>query len=170
MDAMVQKSLVAPLKKLSSCVTGTEEQDIWTKHRPKQRSKGRNVSARMGHARDSALLRGYQADLDRERKLRDAMNAQKNAERAAMRAHFRRKYQLAPNAKDTSHLQTVGGKVALPRELAKMVRADREPKDEGSTLLSAFQNLSLDMGLIHSNKKNSTSCTSSDQSGQCNVM
>lgn len=28
------------------------------------------------------------------RKLREAMNAQKNAERAAMRAHFRRKYQL----------------------------------------------------------------------------
>lgn len=29
------------------------------------------------------------------RKLREAMNAQKNAERAAMRAHFRRKYQLS---------------------------------------------------------------------------
>lgn len=35
------------------------------------------------------------------RKLREAMNAQKNAERAAMRAHFRRKYQLT---KVSTHL------------------------------------------------------------------
>ncbi|KAI4896888.1 hypothetical protein NFI96_031587 [Prochilodus magdalenae] len=115
MEAVVQKSLVAPLKKLTSCVTGAAENDVWTKHRTKQGSKSRS-----SHTRDSALLRAYQADLDRERKLREAMNARKNAERASMRAHFRRKYQLSQNAKDSSHLQAVGGKVVLPRELAKM--------------------------------------------------
>ncbi|KAL7887084.1 hypothetical protein AOLI_G00048050 [Acnodon oligacanthus] len=163
MEAMVQKSLMAPLKKLTSCVNEAAEKDIWTKQRSKQGSKRRS-----SHTRDSALLRAYQADLDRERKLREAMNAQKNAERAAMRAHFRRKYQLSQNAKDSSHLQAVGGKVALPPELAKMVRSDGQ-KDESSTLLSAFQSLSFDMGLISGSKQNTHGGTS-DRAGQCKVM
>ncbi|KAL6488941.1 hypothetical protein MHYP_G00026820 [Metynnis hypsauchen] len=164
MEAMVQKSLVAPLKKLTSCVNGATEKDIWTKQRSKQ-----GLKCRSSHTRDSVLLRAYQADLDRERKLREAMNTQKNAERAAMRAHFRRKYQLSQNAKDSSHLQAVGGKVALPPELAKMVRSDGQTKDESSTLLSAFQSLSFDMGLISGSKQNTHGGTS-DRAGQCKVM
>lgn len=67
MDAMVQKSLVAPLKKLTSCVTGAAEQDVWKNNRPKQRSKCKSFAPHVSHTRDSALLRVYQADMDRER-------------------------------------------------------------------------------------------------------
>ncbi|XP_072535276.1 cytochrome P450 11C1 [Salminus brasiliensis] len=169
MDTMVQKSLVAPLKKLTSCVTGSAEQDIWTNHRPKQGSKCMSFVPRASHTNNSTVLRAYQADLDRERKLREAMNAQKNAERAAMRAHFRRKYQLSTNAKDTSHLQAVGSKVALPRDLAKMVRSDGQAKEESSTMLSAFQNLSFDMGLFSGSKQN-THTRTSNHAGQCKVI
>lgn len=167
---MVQKSLVAPLKKLTSCVTGSAEQDVWTKHKPRHGSKCRSFVPRSGHTNNASLARAYQADLDRERKLREARNAQKNAERAAMRAHFRRKYQLSQNAKDSSRLQAVGSKVVLPHNLAKMVRSDGQAKDESSTLLSAFQNLSFDMGLISGSKQNNTHTRSSDYAGQCKVM
>uniref|UniRef100_A0A3B1IFV8 Complexin 3a n=1 Tax=Astyanax mexicanus TaxID=7994 RepID=A0A3B1IFV8_ASTMX len=98
---------------------------------------------------------------------REAKNAQKNAERAAMRAHFRRKYQLT---QDSSHLQAVGSKMVLPHDLAKMVRSDGQAKDESSTLLSAFQNMSFDMGLISGNKQKKTHTSSSDYAEQCKVM
>ncbi|XP_061144411.1 complexin-3-like [Syngnathus typhle] len=77
------------------------------------------------------------------RKLREATNAHKNAERAAMRAHFRRKYQLSEDSKDAGHLKRVGGKVSLPRELSKLVRPDSKTKDDGFNLLGAFQGLRL---------------------------
>ncbi|XP_030641348.1 cytochrome P450 11C1 [Chanos chanos] len=154
MDKVVKKSLAKPFKKLTSCVSGGKDRDIWSRHRSKRGRgcKGRSGAPRPNHAHDPALVRSYQADLERERKLREAMNARKNAERAAMRAHFRQKYQLSKNSKDANHLRAVGGKVSLPRELAKIVRPEGSRKDDSFNLLSAFQGLSFNMGVFTGTK------------------
>ncbi|XP_073702972.1 cytochrome P450 11C1 [Garra rufa] len=131
MESVVKKSLLAPIKTLKLCVSGE-----------KQRGSKRHGSKGKTCTPDPRLLRSYQADLERERKLREEMNAQKNAERAAMRAHFRRKYQLNKNAKDAEQLRAAGGKVCLPRDLAKMVGPEAPAKDDSFSLLSAFQSLS----------------------------
>uniref|UniRef100_A0A8C6NR88 Uncharacterized protein n=1 Tax=Nothobranchius furzeri TaxID=105023 RepID=A0A8C6NR88_NOTFU len=90
MESLVRfkKSLRMPIRKLASCVTEAKER------------RGGNVSRKTPSLRgakpkDPSVLRSYQADLEKERKVREATNAEKNAQRAAMRAHFRRKYQLA---------------------------------------------------------------------------
>ncbi|KAM4600936.1 cytochrome P450 11C1 [Polymixia lowei] len=151
MESAVKKSLRFPIRKLTSCVSGVKEREVLTKHRNK---RGRGGGAlRSAHTKDPSVIRSYQADLEKERQLRETMNAQKNAERAAMRAHFRRKYQLSKNSKDTSHLRSVGGKVSLPRELAKMVHPETKTKDDGYNLLSAFQGLSFNMGVVTGSKR-----------------
>ncbi|XP_041650178.1 cytochrome P450 11B, mitochondrial [Cheilinus undulatus] len=85
------------------------------------------------------------------------MNAQKNAERAAMRAHFRRKYQLSEDYRDTNHLRSVGGRVSLPHELLKIIHPESKSKDNGFNLLKAFQGLSLGTETFAWRKHNKTS-------------
>uniref|UniRef100_A0A7N8XGJ8 Uncharacterized protein n=1 Tax=Mastacembelus armatus TaxID=205130 RepID=A0A7N8XGJ8_9TELE len=85
MSCVVKKSLRTPVRKLTSCVSGVKERS----------SLGKTPPLRTAPPKDPSVIRSYQADLEKERKLREVMNAQKNAERAAMRAHFRRKYQLS---------------------------------------------------------------------------
>lgn len=118
MDAVVKKSLGAPLRQMTSCFTGN--QDGFSR-------KGKSVRRKSAPccygqtAHDSSWLRTYQAELHRERyknkriqlldtyivrinpialkfvlfilclnrKLRQVKVAQKNAERAAMRIHHR---------------------------------------------------------------------------------
>ncbi|XP_016112549.1 complexin-3-like [Sinocyclocheilus grahami] len=160
MESMLKTSLLAPIKTLKFCVSGE-------KQRSKRGSKWPGSKGRTG-APDPRLLRSYQADLERERKLREAMNAQKNAERAAIRAHFRRKYQLAKNAKDAEQLRAVGGRVCLPRDLAKMVGPEAPAKDDSFGLLRAFQSLSLSAG-IFTGKQSQTPASRTDTE-PCRVM
>ncbi|KAM9852091.1 cytochrome P450 11C1 [Aulostomus maculatus] len=149
----VKKSLRRPIRRLSSCVLGVKERKLCAKHRNK-RSRGGGGRGRcnrlgktpplgVGHTRDASVIRSYQADLEKERQLRETMNAQKNAERAAMRAHFRKKYQLSESPKDTNHLRSVNGKVSLPRGLSKIIHPENKSKDDGFDLLSAFQGLTF---------------------------
>ncbi|XP_026140908.1 complexin-3-like [Carassius auratus] len=162
MESMLKKSLLAPVKTLKFCVSG-EKTNHGARRGPKrQGSKGRSCKP------DPRLLRSYQTELDRERKLREAMNAQKNAERAAMRAHFRRKYQLTKNAKDAEQLRAAGGKVCLPRDLAKMVRGEAPAKDDSFCLRSAFQSLSLSTGIFTGRPRQTPS--SANQTQPCRVM
>ncbi|KAK2903714.1 hypothetical protein QQF64_009087 [Cirrhinus molitorella] len=167
MESALKKSLLAPIKTLKFCVSGENQQCGWNKHRARRGSK-RHGSKGRSCAPDPHLLRSYQADLERERKLREAMNAQKNAERAAMRAHFRRKYQLTKNAKDAEQLRAAGGKVCLPRDLAKMVGPEAPAKDDSFSLISAFQSLGLGAG-IFSGKQGKTQ-TSRPETEPCRVM
>ncbi|TNN80987.1 Complexin-3 [Liparis tanakae] len=95
------------------------------------------------------------------------MNAQKNAERAAVRAHFRRKYHLSESPKDTHHLKSVGGKVSLPRKLSKIIHPETKSKDDGFNLLSAFQGLSFGTGELKGRRR---SRTSTPASAACKVM
>ncbi|XP_028837681.1 complexin-3-like [Denticeps clupeoides] len=170
MDSMVKKSLAVPIKKLTSCVSEGKDQDSWSLQRGKRArgGKGRSAAPRPGQQTDPSVIRAYQADLEKERKLREAMNAQKNAERAAMRTHFRRKYQLSKSSTDASRLRAVGGKVALPRDLAAMVRPEAPPSDEGYSLLKAFQGLSFNMGVLSGTKQTKTPTPAPD--GECKIM
>lgn len=177
----VKKSLKTPIRMLTSCVSGVKEKKkLYAKHRNR---RGRGRGGRGGcnrwrkapplqnsHHKDTSVIRSYQADLEKERKLREAMNAQKNAERAAMRSHFRRKYQLSEDVKDSNHLRSVGGKVSLPRELSKIIRPETKHKDDGFNLLSAFQGLSFNSAVL-TGRKHSTAPTATPLNvDSCKVM
>ncbi|XP_064153203.1 complexin-3 [Anguilla rostrata] len=169
MDSLVKKSLAAPVKQLTCCMAGAKDNDNWVSRNARnlKGGKGKSAPSRTAQAApDPALIRSYQADLERERKLREARNAQKNAERAAMRAHFRRKYQLAKNSKDTSQLKAVGGKVALPRELSAMVRPESSSKDEAYSIFGAFQGINLNLGMLTGGAQKQTPANGE----QCRVM
>ncbi|XP_066577273.1 complexin-3 [Amia ocellicauda] len=134
MGSMVKAALGGPLRQLSCCVSveGGEEHC-------------RSAPPRMTPCRTTKELRSYQKELEQERQRREGLCAQKNAQRAAMRSHFRQKYQLAKNSKDASHVKAVGGKVVLPHELAAVVRPKvAPPEDGGFSFFGSFQGLSLD--------------------------
>ncbi|XP_008290473.1 complexin-3-like [Stegastes partitus] len=176
----VKKSLRTPIRKLSSCVSGVKDRRLTAKRRSSRCRRGAGGRAgcsrtrrapppRAQHPRDPPVLRSYRADLEKERQLREATNAQKNAERAAMRAHFRRKYQLSENQKDSGHLRSVGGKVSLPRDLSKMIHPDSRAKDDGFDLLGAFRGLGLGSALLNG-KKPSRTPTPAAAGRSCKVM
>ncbi|XP_059196110.1 complexin-3-like [Centropristis striata] len=173
----MKKSLRRPIRRLTSCVSGVKERRLCAKRKSRRSrgGRGRGGCNRLGrtppphrsHPKEPPVTCSYQADLEKERQLREAMNAQKNAERAAMRAHFRSKYQLSESPKDTSHLRSVGGKVSLPRELSKLIHPESKAKDDGFNLLSAFQGLSFNTPALTGRKH---SRTSTPTAASCNVM
>ncbi|XP_071394655.1 complexin-3-like [Centroberyx affinis] len=180
MNSAVKKSLRRPIRKLTSCVSGVKEKEVLARRRNKRSRGGRGRGGcnrlaksppiRTPHAKDPSVVCSYQADLEKERQLREAMNAQKNAERAAMRAHFRRKYQLSKNPEDSNHLRSVGGKVSLPHELAKMIHPETKSKDDGYNLLRAFQGLSFNAGMITGSKHSKTPTLTPATGDPCKVM
>ncbi|XP_056142504.1 complexin-3 [Lampris incognitus] len=178
MDSVVKKSLRGPIRKLTGCVSGVTETEVWAKRRNKRSGGGRGGCSKVGKglslpippAKDPSVVCSYQADLEKERKMREAKNAQKNAERASMRAHFRRKYQLSKNPKDNNYMRSVGGKVSLPCELAKMVHPDTKTKDDGYNLLSAFQGLGFSVGALAGSKRSRTPTPTPAGGDPCRVM
>ncbi|XP_036441136.1 complexin-3b [Colossoma macropomum] len=89
----------------------------------------------------------YQQQLEEEKQERDANFAQKKAERATVRTHFREKYRLPKNELDETQIQAAGQDVELPTELAKMIAEDnQEEKHKQSVLgqLSNIQNVDID--------------------------
>ncbi|KAA0702564.1 hypothetical protein E1301_Tti023474 [Triplophysa tibetana] len=165
MQSGLKKSLLTPIKTLTYCVTGEKTQDNRTKHKSRLGSK---VKSGLTRLQNTHPMRSYQAELERERKVREALTAQKNAERAAMRTHFRRKYHLSKNVKDSGRVRSGGGKVALPRDLAQMVYPEAPVKDETFGLLGAFQGLSFSAGIYTSNRQTKTS--SAVNTEPCRVM
>ncbi|XP_070767929.1 complexin-3-like [Enoplosus armatus] len=175
----VKKSLRTPIRKMTSCVSGVKERRLCAKRRDKRgrggggrggcNRLGRTPPLRTAHPKDP-VIRLYQADLEKERQLREAMNAQKNAERAAMRAHLRRKYQLSENSTDTNHLRSVGGKVSLPHKLMKIIHPETKTKDDGFNLLSAFQGLSFGTAALTGRKHSRTSTPAPASGASCKVM
>ncbi|XP_058503936.1 complexin-3 [Solea solea] len=172
----MKKSLQRPIRRLTSCVSGMKERRLCTKPRNKRgrgrggRSLGKKPQLRTTYPKDPIVIRSYQADLEKKRKQREAMNAQKNAERAAMRDHFRRKYQLSESSKDMNHLRFVGRKVSLPHELSKIIHPETKAKDGGFNLLRAFQGLSFDTALLAGRKNSKTSTYTPANGDSCRVM
>ncbi|XP_068131781.1 complexin-3 [Hyperolius riggenbachi] len=88
----------------------------------------------------------YQKQLLEEKMERDAMYAQRKAERATLRTHFRDKYRLPKSDTDDAQIQLAGGDVELPKELAKMIEEDNEEEEGKSVIgqLTNIQNIDLD--------------------------
>ncbi|XP_028811638.1 complexin-3-like [Denticeps clupeoides] len=89
----------------------------------------------------------YQQQLEEEKREREANFAQKKAERATVRMHFRDKYRLPKNELDETQVQQAGDDVELPTELAKMIAEDNQEEAHKSSVLgqlSSIQNVDMD--------------------------
>lgn len=89
----------------------------------------------------------YQQQLEEEKQERDANFAQKKAERATVRSHFRDKYRLPKNELDETQIQAAGSDVELPTELAKMIAEDNQEEEHKQSVLgqlSNIQNMDID--------------------------
>ncbi|KAF7686295.1 hypothetical protein HF521_015657 [Silurus meridionalis] len=136
MDAIVKKSL-------ASCVSG------WKDGFGEKEKAVRRKSAPCCHSHityDSSWIRAYQAELHRERKLRQGVLAQKKAERTVLKAHFRNPQHYSKTPQDRKHFKTKSS----------------QKKDD--SLFGAFQGLSLDMDSVRSFKPTAPSAE------QCKVM
>ncbi|XP_067281366.1 complexin-3 [Pseudorasbora parva] len=143
MDAVVKKSLGGPLRQLTSCVTGNKD-GFSRKGKSVRRKSAPCCYGQTGH--DSSWLRTYQAELHRERKLRQVKFAQKNAERAAMKTHHRSPHRFT--------------KAPVQRANLKSKNATKND----NSLFGAFQGLSLSL----SGAQNSI--TTSSSADPCKVM
>ncbi|KAJ8272283.1 hypothetical protein COCON_G00111420 [Conger conger] len=89
----------------------------------------------------------YQQQLVEEKMERDANFAQKKAERATVRSHFRDKYRLPKNEVDDTQIQQAGDDIELPMELAKMIAEDNQEEANKQSVigqLTNIQNVDLD--------------------------
>uniref|UniRef100_A0A8C2HKZ0 Complexin 3b n=1 Tax=Cyprinus carpio TaxID=7962 RepID=A0A8C2HKZ0_CYPCA len=89
----------------------------------------------------------YQQQLEEEKQERDASFAQKKAERATVRSHFRDKYRLPKNELDETQIQAAADDVELPTELAKMIAEDNQEEEHKQSVLGHLTNIqNVDMG------------------------
>ncbi|XP_063053153.1 complexin-3a [Engraulis encrasicolus] len=89
----------------------------------------------------------YQQQLAEEKMERDASFAQKKAERATIRTHFREKYRLPKSELDAEQINQAADDVELPTELAKMIAEDNQEEESKQSVLgqlSSLQNMDLD--------------------------
>uniref|UniRef100_A0A3B3SH36 Uncharacterized protein n=1 Tax=Paramormyrops kingsleyae TaxID=1676925 RepID=A0A3B3SH36_9TELE len=116
MDSVVKRTLAAPFKHLTSCVSRAEEGG------DESRARSPPTGSRLG-ALPAAQMRSYRADLEKERKLRAARDVQRNAERAALRAHYRSKYRLA-EVQPTHAVRILSAASGSIRKMPLFLRAD----------------------------------------------
>ncbi|MCI4380224.1 hypothetical protein PGIGA_G00237330 [Pangasianodon gigas] len=89
----------------------------------------------------------YQQQLAEEKLEREASFAQRKAERATVRSHFREKYRLPKSELDETHIQAAGKDVELPSELAKMIVEDNQEEEHKQSVLgqlSSLQDVDID--------------------------
>ncbi|KAK1785384.1 hypothetical protein P4O66_018765 [Electrophorus voltai] len=89
----------------------------------------------------------YQQQLEEEKRERDASFAQRKAERATVRSHFREKYRLPKNELDDTQIQAATQDVELPTELAKMIAEDNKDEQHKQSVLgqlSSLQHVDMD--------------------------
>uniref|UniRef100_A0A8C1U876 Complexin 3 n=1 Tax=Cyprinus carpio TaxID=7962 RepID=A0A8C1U876_CYPCA len=82
----------------------------------------------------------YQQQLAEEME-RDASFAQKKAERATVRSHFRDKYRLPKSELDETQIQAAADDVELPTELAKMIAEDNQEEEHKQSVLGQLTNI-----------------------------
>ncbi|XP_016378638.1 complexin-3-like [Sinocyclocheilus rhinocerous] len=83
----------------------------------------------------------YQQQLAEEKMERDASFAQKKAERATVRSHFRDKYRLPKSELDETQIQAAADDVELPTELAKMIAEDNQEEEHKQSVLGQLTNI-----------------------------
>ncbi|XP_016385298.1 complexin-3-like [Sinocyclocheilus rhinocerous] len=69
-------------------------------------------------------LEQYQQQLEEEKQERDANFAQKKAERATVRSHFRDKYRLPKNELDETQIQAAADDVAVSNDKHQYIQCD----------------------------------------------
>ncbi|XP_060116381.1 complexin-3 [Heteronotia binoei] len=116
----------------------TEEPHGWTRRRGEG---GKREDPGRGPRHDKEGYEEYQKQLVEEKMERDAQFAQRKAERATLRSHFRDKYRLPKNETDDNQIQQVGGDVELPKELAKMIEQDNEEEEERDSVIGQLTNI-----------------------------
>uniref|UniRef100_A0A673FWI8 Si:ch211-81a5.8 n=1 Tax=Sinocyclocheilus rhinocerous TaxID=307959 RepID=A0A673FWI8_9TELE len=124
MNSVVKKSLGAPFRQLSSCVSGDKD-GFSRKGKTVRRKSAPCCYSQTAH--DSSWLRTYQAELHRERKQRQAKFAQKNAERTAIRAHYRSPHRFTKAPVQSANLKS------------------KTPTKSDNSFFGAFRGLSLSM-------------------------
>ncbi|XP_053346381.1 uncharacterized protein si:ch211-81a5.8 [Clarias gariepinus] len=136
MNVMVKKSL-------ASCVSGVKD-GVGKKGKTVRRRSAPCCYSHITY--DSSWIRAYQAELHRERKLRQGILAQKKAERTVLKSHYRNPHHYTKTPQDRKHLKTKAS-----------------PKKDDS-LFGAFQGLSINMDSIRSLKH------TAPRAEQCKVM
>ncbi|XP_026233559.1 complexin-3b [Anabas testudineus] len=112
----------------------------------------------------------YQQQLEEEKKEREANFAQKKAERATVRSHFREKYRLPKNEVDETQIQQAGDDVVLPTELAKMIAEDNQEETHKQSVLGQLSNIqNMDMDQLK-DKAQATLEDLKKQTENCSLM
>ncbi|KAA0724385.1 Complexin-3 Precursor [Triplophysa tibetana] len=112
----------------------------------------------------------YQQQLAEEKVERDGSFAQKKAERATVRSHFRDKYRLPKSELDETQIQAAGDDVELPTELAKMIAEDNQEEESRQSVLGQLTNIqNVDMDQIKE-KAQSTLEDLKHSAEKCEVM
>ncbi|KAF1581311.1 UNVERIFIED_CONTAM: Complexin-4, partial [Eudyptes pachyrhynchus] len=113
----------------------------------------------------------YQKQVVEEKMERDAVFAQKKAERACLRVHLREKYRLPKSELDENQIQMAGDDVGLPEDLQKMVAEDQVEEEDKDSILGQLQNIqNMDMDAIK--EKAQATFTEMKQAAEqkCSVM
>uniref|UniRef100_A0A672N296 Complexin 3 n=1 Tax=Sinocyclocheilus grahami TaxID=75366 RepID=A0A672N296_SINGR len=117
------------------------------------------------HVLREQILRPNRHDL-----LKDANFAQKKAERATVRSHFRDKYRLPKNELDETQIQAAADDVELPTELAKMIAEDNQEEEQKQSVLGHLTNIqNVDMGHLKG-KAQATLEDLKNSAEKCSVM
>ncbi|XP_062327173.1 complexin-3b [Osmerus eperlanus] len=112
----------------------------------------------------------YQQQLEEEKQERDASFAQKKAERATVRSHFRDKYRLSKNELDETQIQQAGDDVELPTELAKMIAEDNQEEESKQSVLGQLTNIqNVDLDQLK-DKAQATLEDLKNSAEKCNLM
>ncbi|XP_065138824.1 complexin-3b [Paramisgurnus dabryanus] len=112
----------------------------------------------------------YQQQLEEEKQERDANFAQRKAERATVRTHFRDKYRLPKNELDESQIQAAQDDVELPTELAKMIAEDNQEEEHKQSVLGHLTNIqNVDMNHLKG-KAQATLEDLKNSAEKCSVM
>ncbi|KAK0131689.1 Complexin-3 [Merluccius polli] len=112
----------------------------------------------------------YQQQLEEEKQEREANFAQKKAERATVRSHFRDKYRLPKNELDETQIQQAGDDVELPTELAKMIAQDNQEEEHKQSVLGQLTNIqNVDMDQLK-DKAQATLEDLKKQTENCSLM
>ncbi|XP_012669810.1 complexin-3b [Clupea harengus] len=112
----------------------------------------------------------YQQQVEEEKQERDASFAQKKAERATIRTHFRDKYRLPKNELDGEQIQAAGDDVDLPQDLAKMIAQDNQEEEQKSSVLGQLTNIqNVDMDHLK-NKAQATLEDLKNSAEKCALM
>ncbi|XP_066466261.1 complexin-4-like [Tiliqua scincoides] len=105
MESTAKSIFGAPARQLLCCISADfpKEKEISIPRCPNQ-GRGQQPSQKQTSKRDLAFVR-------------------QKAERAAMRAHLREKYQLPKNRIDKKQLEATGGEIKLPQDLLAIMKS-----------------------------------------------